>query len=466
MTLFLNDLDTGLDKIKKKNLKICVVGVGTVGLPLATFLANTGFEVIGLDVRKERVDKINSATVRFEYPDRLKDAVKTKKLKATIDVKEALEGTDVIFICVPTPLDDEKAIDVSNLEDVTNRISPFVKKGMVLVVESSVSIGTTRTMGDLLETKSDLKLGVDVGLAYCPERYNPSLPPPDNPPKVVYDDKPSDSQNLTLSGISRVVGGIDDKSRKLTKAIYSQIVNVDVKEVSSIEAAEATKLTENIFRDVNIALVNELAQVYAKFGLNAYEIIDAAKTKPFAFMAHYPGAGVGGECIPVDTWYLIKQAEKIGFDTKLLRQAREVNDYMPQHMIELLEDELNKQKISISSSKIAILGLAYKKNIYDYRLSATFPIIEILTKKGASFAVCDPLINSVENQKFQLTSLSDVFVDSDAILLVTDHDIFSNLELAKIKNEMKHAIIIDGRNFFNEEEVTSLGFTYRAIGKP
>ena len=466
MTLFLNDLDTGLDIIERKNVKICVAGVGTVGLPLATFLANAGFDVIGLDVSKDRVDEINSGVVRFEYPDRLKKAVNTKKLKATTDVKESMEGTDVIFTCVPTPLDDENAIDISNLEDVVNRISSYVKKGMMLVVESSVSIGTTKTMGDLLEKKSGLKIGIDIGLAYCPERYNPSLPLPKNPPKVVYDDKPSDSHNLTLSGISRVVGGIDDKSRKLTKSIYSQIIDADIKEVSSIEAAEATKLTENIFRDVNIALVNELAQVYSKFGLNAYEIIDAAKTKPFAFMAHYPGAGVGGECIPVDTWYLIKQAEKIGFDTKLLRQARAVNDYMPHYMIDLLEEELNKQNITINSSKIAILGVAYKKNIHDYRLSAAFPIVESLTKKGASFAVCDPLIDSIKNQTFQLTSLSDVFVDSDAILLVTDHDVFSNLELAKIKNQMKHAIIIDGRNFFNEEKVTSLGFTYRAIGKP
>ena len=466
MTLFLNDLNTGLDKIEKKNLKICVAGVGTVGLPLATFLANAGFQVVGLDVSKDRINEINSATVRFEYPDRLKEAINTKKLKATTDVKEALEDMDAIFICVPTPLNDEKAIDISNLEDITNRIAPYVKKGIVLVVESSVSIGTTRIVGDLLETKSGLKIGTDIGLAYCPERYDPSLPPPDNPPKVVYGNKPSDSQNLTLSGISRVVGGIDDKSRKLTKAIYSQIVDVGVEEVSSIEAAEATKLTENIFRDVNIALVNELAQVYSKFGLNAYEIIDAAKTKPFAFMAHYPGAGVGGECIPVDTWYLIKQAEKIGFDTKLLRQAREVNDHMPHYMINLLEEELNKQNVSTNSSKIVILGLAYKKNIQDYRLSATFPIVEELDNKDASFVVCDPLVDSIQNQTFQLTSLSDAFVDSDAILLVTDHDIFSNLELAKIKKEMKHAIIIDGRNFFNEEEVTSLGFSYRAIGKP
>ena len=183
-------------------------------------------------------------------------------------------------------------------------------------------------------------------------------------------------------------------------------------------------------------------------------------------MAHYPGAGVGGECIPVDTLYLIKQAEKIGFDTKLLRQAREVNDYMPHYMIDLLVEELNNQNISINTSKITILGVAYKKNIHDYRLSATFPIVEELNKKGASFVVCDPLIGTIRDKQFQLTSLSDVFVDSDAILLVTDHDIFSNLELAKIKNEMKHAIIIDGRNFFNEEKVTSLGFTYRAIGKP
>ena len=463
MTIYLENLAAGLEQINNKSIKICVAGVGTVGLPLATFLANSGFSVTGLDISKNRVDEINSASVKFEYPDDLKKAIAKKKLKATTNVEEAIKNTTAIFVCVPTPLNNENAIDISNLKDVANRISPFLKRGTIVIVESSVSIGTTKTMGEIIEKMTGMKIGIDFGLAYCPERYNPSLPLPKNPPKVVYNDN---AKTLKLSNISRIVGGIDEKSRKLAKCFYSQIIDVDIIEVSSIEAAEATKLTENIFRDVNIALVNELAQVFSKFGLNAFEIIDAAKTKPFAFMAHYPGAGVGGECIPVDTWYLIKQAEQIGFDTKLLRQARMVNDYMPFYMISLLEEELKKYNLTLDSSKITILGLAYKKNIHDVRLSSTFPIVEKLKEKNSIFEVCDPLIDNFNSSSFSLTPTSEAFDNSDAILLVTDHDEFLNLDLTEIKSKMKTPIIIDGRNFFDEKNISSLGFSYRAIGKP
>jgi len=467
MTIYKIELRTGLAKIEKNDLQICVVGVGTIGLPLATFLANSGFQVIGLDKNQDRVNQINSGTVRFEYPELLKEVVlKKKTLRATQNPEDALKNAEVVIVCVPTPLNNENEIDISNLINVSERIADYIKPGMLIVVESSVSIGTTRAMGRIIENVTKIKIGTDIGLSYCPERYNPSLPLGDNMPKIIYNDKPTGIKNLTLNEIPRVVGGIDEKSRVLTKAIYSKIIQAEIYEVSSIETAEATKLTENIFRDVNIALVNELAKVYPKFGLNIFEIIDAAKTKPFAFLPHYPGAGVGGECIPVDTWYLIKQAEKVGVDTKFLKLAREVNDSMPFYMIDLLEDELKKHDKQINASKISILGLAYKKNIHDIRLSTTFSIVEILKSKGAKFVVCDPLIENYQIESFDLVPISEAFVDSDAILLVTDHDIFSTINLAKVKQEMNTPIVIDGRNFFNKNKVSSLGFSYRAIGKP
>lgn len=467
MTIYDVDLQAGLAKIEKNDLQICVIGTGTVGLPLATYLANSGFQVIGLDKDQDRVNQINSANVRFEYPELLKEVVlKKKTLRATQNPKDALKNVEVVFVCVPTPLNTENEIDISNLINVSERIATYIKPGMLMIVESSVSIGTTRVMGKIIENTNDIKIGTDIGLAYCPERYNPSLPLGDKIPKIIYNDKPTGIKNLTLNEIARVVGGVDEKSTVLTKAIYSKIIQADIAEVSSIEAAEATKLTENIFRDVNIALVNELSKVYSKFGLNIFEIIDAAKTKPFAFLPHYPGAGVGGECIPVDTWYLIKQAEKVGINTKLLKLAREVNDSMPFYMIDLLEDELKKCNKQIRESKISILGLGYKKNLHDIRLSPTFSIIEILKSKGAKFVVCDPLIIDHQKYPFDIVPISDAFVNSDAILLVTDHDIFSTLNLDKIKQEMNTPIVIDGRNFFNGNDVSSLGFFYRAIGKP
>jgi nucleotide sugar dehydrogenase len=336
---------------------------------------------------------------------------------------------------------------------------------MLLVFESSVALGTTSEVSKQIEKLTNLKFGKELGLSYCPERYNPT-PQVKSSPDQEFN---TFSKGITfpLDKISRVVGGIDDKSTSLTQCIYQQFITTSVTKLSSIEAAEATKLVENIFRDVNIALANEFAKVFPKFNLDVFEIIDAAKTKPFAFMPHYPGAGVGGECIPVDTWYLISQAEKLGIKTDLMRVARKINDSMPEHMIEILESELRKNKKELSNAKVSILGLCYKKNIPDIRLSPALEIISILKEKTVGFAVCDPLY---EEQKtgieIKFSSIENVFDDSDAILLITDHDLFKELDFEKIKNKMNIPLVIDGRNFFSKLKLDRLGFIYRAIGKP
>jgi len=462
--LYLDELSKSIRRIQEKQPRICVIGIGTIGLPLATFLAKEGFQVTGLDISQKRVDEINSAKVVYEYTDILENVViKRQKLRATTNPKEALHDVEVLFVCVPTPLNDKKAMDMSNLLDVANRISPYLVKGMTLIFESSVAIGTTKKISNAIENLCGLKFGIDLGLAYCPERYNPT-PMKKQTQDIDYTIS-AKGESFTVDKISRVVGGIDEKSTKIAKTIYSQFIKTDVIELSSIEAAEATKLFENIYRDVNIALVNELAKLYPKFGLNVFEIINAARSKPFAFMPHYPGAGVGGECIPVDTWYLISQAEKLGIDTRFLKIAREINDSMPLHMITLLENELQKRGKELSSAKISVLGLCYKKNVPDIRLSPTFTIIEQLKDKKASFIICDPVYEKVSNA-VKLTPLSNAFKDSDAILLVTDHDEFTTLDFTKIKNEMQTPIVIDGRNFFSEEKLKLLGFHYKAIGKP
>jgi len=455
------------DDIKKRiiesDVKICVVGVGTIGLPLATFLAKKGFKITGLDISHERVNQINTATVIYEYQDILREVTNNHNLIATTDPKTALDGVETIFICVPTPLNKNNEMDIVNLNNVAKRISPFLKKGMVLIFESSVAIGTTKQIANTIESMTDFEFGKDLGLAYCPERYNPT------PMKKETQDTEfnihSRGENFTVDKISRVVGGIDEKSSEIAQLLYSQFITTGVTKLSSIEAAEATKLLENIFRDVNIALVNELAKIFPKFGLDVFEIINAAKTKPFAFMPHFPGAGVGGECIPVDTWYLISQAQELGIDTKLMKVARSVNDSMPEHVVSILEYEFGKIDKDLSSSQVTILGLCYKKNIPDIRLSPTFPLIEKLSAKNVNTIVCDPVYEKI-NSPVKLTPVNDSFKNSDAILLITDHDDFQNLDFENISNDMNTKIIIDGRNFFNHEILDKFGFTYRAIGKP
>ena len=462
MKIFFQDQEQIKKRIEDKETKICVIGVGTIGLPLATMLAERGFDVRGLDISSERVELINSGKVIYEYQDIL-EQVAGKTLTASIDPEKSLENAEIIFVCVPTPLNQQNQMDKKNLVSVVDRIHPFIEKGMMLIFESSVAIGTTKNISKLIEEKTGLTFGNDLGLAYCPERYNPT------PMKKETSDKEfnieSRGETFTVDKISRVVGGIDEKSTYIAHSIYSQFITTGVTKLSSIETAEATKLVENIFRDVNIALVNEFAKIFPKFDLDIFEIINAAKSKPFAFMPHYPGAGVGGECIPVDTWYLISQAEKIGLNTELMKVARKVNDSMPEFMIELLEIELEKHGKKLSESNIAILGLCYKKNIPDIRLSPSLDVINRLQSKGVNFKICDPVYEKIDSS-FELIPLNDVFNDADGILLITEHDGFKELDFSKIKSLMRTPIIIDGRNFFSKNDLISLGFSYAAIGKP
>jgi len=464
MKVFEQDEDQGLKRIKNRDLNICVVGIGTIGLPLATFLAKSGFNVKGLDVDENRVREVNSGEVIFEYGEMLKDALNSNKLQGTTNSSEALKNADAIFVCVPTPLDKDKNLDTSKLFSAVEEIIKNIDKGTLLIVESSVSVGVTRKLGTLIEERTGLKMGKDFGLAYCPERYNPTLPQ-ERFPTISYNNLQKETSHIyTLDNVNRVIGGTESKSRILAKTIYSQFIKHDIKEVSSIEASEATKLIENIFRDVNIALVNEFAKVFPKLNLDTYEIIEAAKTKPFAFLPHYPGAGVGGECIPVDTWYLIKQAQELGIDTKLMKAAREVNDSMIQHTVKLLEESLSHFNKNIAGSNITVLGLAYKSNIADTRLSPGLNIVKVLESKGATIVKCDPLVEKTKNNH-NLVSLDKAFENSDAILLITDHDVFKNLDFSEIKKKVRTPILIDGRNIYNENHIKSNGFHYRVIGR-
>lgn len=466
MKIFLESEVDGIRRVQDRKAKCCVIGVGTIGLPLATFLAKEGFHVIGLDKKHERVEEINNGTCVFEYAKLLNEMIEKKMLHATLDPAYAIKDADIIFVCVPTPVDHEKNMSTKFLLEAVESISKNITRGELLIFESSVSIGTTAQMGKIIEEKSGLNIGEDIGLAYCPERYNPTMPF-EKAPLVCYDSEVHRQEHYTLDKVSRVVGASNPKSLALAKEIYSQIIKEKITPMSSMETAEAVKLTENIFRDTNIALMNELSKIYTKLRLDTFEIVNGAKTKPFAFLPHYPSTGVGGECIPVDTWYLIKQAESIGCDTHIMKASRIVNDSMPFETIALLEKALSEAGKDIKDSRICILGLAYKANINDIRLSPSLVLNAELQKRGANIFVCDPLITQNSSSGVNLISLEKAFDGMDAVILSTDHDIFRNLNIEDIKKKMnKNAVLIDGRNFYDEEKAKSLGFIYKGIGKP
>jgi len=417
-----------------------------------------------LDINQSRVEQVNSGDVPFEFRRILLDVTRIGRLRATSDAPEAISSADMIFVCVPTPLKADNTIDKNNIHSAARMIGENIRQGALVVVESTVSIGMTREVGSIIAERSGLKMGLDFGLACCPERYNPTLSK-ESHPLIAYRTTNIKKTRQTFDAVGRVIGGIDEFSASAVRLVYEKMIDAEIKILSSTEAAEATKIVENIFRDVNIALANELAKILPSLGLDVYEVIDGAKTKPFAFLPHYPGAGVGGECIPVVPWFLIKQAEKAGLSARILKTAREVNDSMPSYVVHMLCEELGRVGRKMESSKVTLLGLSYKKNINDVRHSPTWKIKEVLETRGVTVRVCDPIVAKF-TKSFDLCPLSEAFAGVDAAVLVTDHDLFQNLNFRKVKLEMRTPILIDGRHLFNSEKLLKLGFASRCIGVP
>lgn len=317
-----------IKKIKNKEIRICVIGLGYVGLPLLQLIVEKGFNGIGLDIDREKVDKA------------IKEGV-----TATIEPDKALNDADCIIICVPTPIEENHRPDLKFVKSATRTISKYLKKDSIVILESTVAPGTTEEIVVPILRESNLEAGKDFYVANCPERIDPG------------------NKKWTVRNIPRVVGGINEESADIAYTFYAEILDVEVVKLSTVKASEAVKIIENTFRDVNIAFVNELAKSFDKIGIDIVEVIKGASTKPFGFMAHYPGCGVGGHCIAVDPYYLIEKAEHIGFSHRFLKAAREINNSMPQYTVQKIIAGLNKAGMCVKGSNIAILGLAYKGGV-------------------------------------------------------------------------------------------------------
>ena len=418
---------------------ITVVGLGYVGLPLACLCAEKDFDVYGADIDKNKVSLISQGISPIGDPD-LKDAVKkTKgKIKATDNIGEAVKNSSIVIVCAPTPVDDDRLPNLRPLKSACEEVSKSLQKDTLVIIESTIFPGTTYEIILPILKKSN----VDFYLSHCPERLDPG------------------NKKFAIQNIPRVVGGINNESTKKAAEFYQKIIDVDIIELSSVKAAEATKIMENTFRDINIAFINEMAMSFDKEGIDILEVIRGASTKPFAFMPHYPGTGVGGHCIPVDPYYLIEKAKQIGFSHKFLSLAREINNNMSNYTVKLLEEVLQKLKKTIKNAKIGVLGLAYKADVDDVRESPAFKIIKILKKKDADVFVFDPYVKKGTN----VENLNELLQKSDYIILVTAHNKFKNIDLNKLKeNNVK--IVIDGRNCLDKEKIKSMGIMYHGIGR-
>lgn len=400
-------------RIEEKRAHIGVIGLGYVGLPLVKTFLNAGFSVTGFDVDKTKVDLLNRAKsyIKHVTGGDLKPYIRETKFKATADFKN-LSKVDVIIICVPTPLDSHRNPDLSYVLNTTRDIAKNLKKGQLIVLESTTYPGTTEEeMLPLLEA-TGLKAGKDFYLAYSPERENPG------------------DEVFTTSRIPKVVGGVTPACRRVAKALYDQIV-VKTIPVSAPRVAEATKLLENIFRSVNIAMVNEMKMIFERMDIDVWEVIRTASTKPFGYMPFYPGPGYGGHCIPVDPFYLTWKAKEVDFPTRFIELAGEINTLMPYFVVSKTVEALNERRKSIKGAKILILGIAYKKDVDDQRESPALKIISLLKEKGAKISYNDPYVpESKGHRDYPGLSLRSVPLSAgmlkrfDAVIITTDHSAY------------------------------------------
>lgn len=430
-----------LVKIENKSAVIGIIGLGYVGLPLALEFAKKNFQTIGFDIDERKIPILmnGKSYIKHISEEKIANAVKSKTFTATNDFSQ-LTKCDAIIICVPTPLDHHREPDLTFIENSGKIIAEYIRAGQFISLESSTYPGTTEEILQPLFEAKGLKVGEDFFLAFSPEREDPNNP------------------DYSTSTIPKVVGGVTPACLEVACKLYDQVI-VKTVPVSSPRAAEATKLLENIYRSINIALVNELKMVFDKMNIDVWEVIEAAKTKPFGFQAFYPGPGLGGHCIPIDPFYLTWKAKEFDINTKFIELAGEINTFQPYYVVQKLIEALDAKGKTLNGSKILILGASYKKNIDDMRESPSLKLLEIIQNKNGLVDYCDPFVPKLpptRKYKFEMESvlLNPQSVKSyDAILLSTDHD---NFDYEMIANNAQ--LIIDTRNAFGKR-----GFTKNVV---
>lgn len=396
------------EKLLNKTAKLGVIGLGYVGLPLAVEKAKAGYKTIGFDVQESKVEMVNEGKnyIGDVVNEDLESLVNSGYLSATTNFAEVAQA-DCVSICVPTPLDKYQQPDISYVKASAESIVPYMHKDMLIVLESTTYPGTTEELLKPILEESGLKCGEDFFLAYSPERVDPG--------------------NLTFKtkNTPKVVGGFTPKCTDVAAALYESILEAPIHRVSSPAIAEMEKILENIYRNINIGLVNELAILSDKMGINFWEVIEAAKTKPYGFQAFYPGPGLGGHCIPLDPYYLSWKAREYGFHTSMIESSMMVNDRMPEYCVERASKILNKDKKAMNGSKVLVLGVAYKKDIDDYRESAALRVIDELEKEGADVAYFDPFIPEYNDhgkvKKGEIELTIELIVNADLVMITTDH---------------------------------------------
>jgi nucleotide sugar dehydrogenase len=441
-----------IESIQLGDLSICVIGIGRIGLPTALSFANSGLSTIGVDINEKLVNMINSGNFPLKdepgYDVIFDKVITEKKFRATSNFSEGVNSSDVIILSLPTPMDEKNIPNYSALLSVAQKLHDEMSDGKLIIIESTVEPGfVEKDFLEILEG-TDKKSGKNFCLGVCPETANPG--------QILND----------FERLPRLVGAMDDHTQNLITKIYKHVFTVDLIPMPNCKTANAVKLTTNVFRDLNIAFVNELALIFEKAGIDIMTVLEAAKTK-YNFQVHYPSAGVGGPCLPVNSYQMINFAKNFTSQTfELVENGRKINEKMPLHTIDLLEDALKEIKKPLSGSTILVLGLSYKPDVKDIQISPVEEIVNILKEKGANILTYDPYFKDLEI--FGIKTLDDYvqnLENSDGLIIATAHKEFHNIDPMFLKNKMKHPVVIDSKNIIDQQLAKKAGLIYRGIGR-
>jgi nucleotide sugar dehydrogenase len=442
-----------INSIQSGTLSVCVIGIGRIGLPTALSFANADLPCVGVDINSELVEMINSKIFPLKDEpgyDTIFEKVTNNKFYASTKIDEVVPESDVIILSLPTPMDENNVPDYSALISVGTQLGSMLAKNSLVIVESTVEPGFIENefINTIERGEKNLVAGTDFQIGVCPETANPG--------QIMND----------FEKLPRLVGGINEKTRNTIIKIYKHVFTVDLIPMPNCKTANAVKLTTNVFRDLNIAFVNELAILFERSGIDINEVLEAAKTK-YNFQVHYPGIGVGGPCLPVNSYQMINFAKNMGLSNlNLVESGRKINEKMPFHTIDLLEDALDEANKSLSGSSILVLGASYKPDVKDIQISPVEKIVEILKKKNANVSIYDPFYkNSVIFGIKASNDLIKSLENCDALIIATAHKEFHDLEPLFLKSKMKTPIVIDSKCLLNQSDAKKIGLIYRGIGR-
>ncbi len=451
MKINMNNHDEVVKALESQTLRVCVIGIGRIGLPTALSFAKSGLETIGVDINKDLVEKINLGKFPLKdepgYNEIFDNVIKNKKFSATTNIESVVPNSDLILLSLPTPMDENNIPDYSALRTVASQLSDILSPNSLVIVESTIEPGFIEDeMVSIISKSGRLDVENNFFIGVCPENANPG--------EILHD----------FTNLPRLVGGINQNISKIIKLIYNFVFAVELVEMPNCKTANAVKLTTNVFRDINIAFVSELALMFEKLGIDTNKVLEAAQKK-YNFQVHYPGSGVGGPCLPINSYQLLNTAKRTGSNLSIIESGRKINEKMPEHVINLVTNAFNEIHESLDKSHVLILGISYKPNVKDIQLTPAEEIIKKLKNNGAIVHIYDPYFVSTETFGIKVeNSIEDIISEVDATIIVTAHDEFKKLDISLFE-KMKHPILVDTRGIIDPVIAKQKQLVFRGLGR-